>query len=122
MCVFFSRQAKGRVTLQTLQPSARVKGLVGSHGQVVHPTKEVLRTKKSNAGKVPTPPSTGKIHIFEDESSGMGHKKTPKTPKLEDRGVQTDTSELDDFTSLTSGKPFRNTFIIGNQQKFLLFV
>lgn len=88
------------MSLQTLQPSARVKGLVGPHGQIVHPAKEVLKSKRSNVGKVPTPPSTGKLHIFEDESRGMELKKN----KSEDKGIQTETSELDDFKSLTSGK------------------
>lgn len=84
-----------RVSLQTLQPSAKTKGLVGSHGQIIHHSKE-QKLKQKN----PTVP--GKIQVFEDQSSNTTHKKN----KVEERGVQTDPIELEAPKPLSSGIGF----------------
>lgn len=81
-----------RVSLQTLQPSARTKGLVGSHGQIVHHSKE-QKLKQKN----PTMP--GKIQVFEDRSSSTVQKKN----KVEERGIQTDPIELEAPKLISSG-------------------
>lgn len=100
-------QVKGRVTLQTLQPSARVKGLVGSHGQIVHPGKEAVKSKSVKNSNHTA--GLGKIQVFEDESSQNGRLK-PKSPQVEERGIQTDPAESQDFKTLTSGMLYLSVF------------
>lgn len=80
--------------MQTLQPLAKSKGLVGSHGQIIHPSKDTRLVKKPQA-------NIGKIHIFEDESSKIKPKKT--ILKMEEKEVQTDESSLSDLKSITTG-------------------
>ncbi|XP_046438991.1 geminin-like [Daphnia pulex] len=83
--------AAQRVTLQTLQPSAKTKGLVGSHGQIIHHGKDLKSKQK-------TPSIQGKIQVFEDKTSNTG----PKKNMVEDRGVQTDPIELEESKSKTA--------------------
>lgn len=84
------------MTLQTLQPSAKNKGLVGSHGQIIHHSKDKAKVKSSSG--------SNKIHVFEDKSSTISQKKN----KMEERGVQTEPVESDEVKSLTTG----NSYII----------
>lgn len=84
--------AAQRVTLQTLQPSARTKGLVGSHGQIVHHGKDSKSKQKTQ----------GKIQVFEDKTSNTAQKKI----MMEDRGVQTDPVVMEGSKSTTSGISF----------------
>ena len=87
--------AAQRVTLQTLQPSAKTKGLVGSHGQIIHHGKDLKSKQKIQL-------SQGKIQIFEDKTSNTGQKKN----MVEDRGVQTDPIESESLKSTTVGMLF----------------
>ncbi|EFX88663.1 hypothetical protein DAPPUDRAFT_220880 [Daphnia pulex] len=80
-----------RVTLQTLQPSAKTKGLVGSHGQIIHHGKDLKSKQKTQSIQ-------GKIQVFEDKTSNTG----PKKNMVEDRGVQTDPIELEESKSKTA--------------------
>ncbi|KAK4019937.1 geminin [Daphnia magna] len=82
--------AAQRVTLQTLQPSARTKGLVGSHGQIVHHGKDSKSKQKTQ----------GKIQVFEDKTSNTAQKKI----MMEDRGVQTDPVVMEGSKSTTSAE------------------
>jgi len=80
-----------------------VKGLVGSHGQIVHPGKEAVKSKSiKNSNHTG---GLGKIQVFEDESSQNGRLK-PKSPQVEERGIQTDPAESQDFKTLTSGNGY----------------
>ncbi|XP_046643564.1 geminin-like [Daphnia pulicaria] len=83
--------AAQRVTLQTLQPSAKTKGLVGSHGQIIHHGKDLKSKQKTQSIQ-------GKIQVFEDKTSNTG----PKKNMVEDRGVQTDPIELEESKSKTA--------------------
>jgi hypothetical protein len=78
--------------LQTLQPSAKTKGLVGSHGQINHHGKDLKSKQKTQSIQ-------GKIQVFEDKTSNTG----PKKNMVEDRGVQTDPIELEESKSKTAG-------------------
>lgn len=81
--------------MQTLQPLANLKGLVGSHGQIIHSSKETKFVKKPQA-------TTGKLQIFEDESRHTKPKKT--VLKMEEKEVQTEESSFNDLKSMTTGK------------------
>ena len=78
--------------MQTLQPSAKTKGLVGSHGQIIHHGKDFKSKQKTQSIQ-------GKIQVFEDKKSNTG----PKKNMVEDRGVQTDPIELEGSKSTTTG-------------------
>lgn len=82
-----------RVSLQTLQPSAKTKGLVGPHGQIVHHGKDLKSKPKSQ------PLQPGKIQVFEDRGSNIGQKKN----KMEERAVQTDPIEVDEVKPILAG-------------------
>lgn len=84
-----------RVSLQTLQPSARTKGLVGSHGQIVHHGKEQKLKQKHST-------MAGKIQVFEDRTSNPSQKKG----KMEEKGIQTDPTEFEATKLITSGNFF----------------
>lgn len=87
--------------MQTLQPSAKIKGLVGSHGQIIHSTKDGLKPKHVNP-KIPASLGSSKIHVFEDESSSK-HPAKLKSTQVEERGVQTDMPVNEELKSITSG-------------------
>jgi hypothetical protein len=89
---FLNVFAAQRVTLQTLKPSAKTKGLVGSHGQIIHHGKDLKSKQKTQSIQ-------GKIQVFEDKTSITG----PKKNRVEDQGVQTDPIELEESKSKTAG-------------------
>lgn len=83
---------KARVTLQTLQPSAKAKGLVGKDS-----VKSTKPTKKVQA-------VNGKIHVFEDSVNSVTQPKK-NVATMEDKNVQTeDVGTSDDIKSMTTGK------------------
>jgi hypothetical protein len=84
--------------LQTLQPSAKTKGLVGSHGLVSNSNLKDTTTLTKPRQKVQTN-LTSKIAVFEDKASIDESKKN----KVEDRGVQTETGLLEASHLVTGG-------------------
>merc|ERR1711911_115711 len=81
-----------RVTLQTLQPSAKVKGLVGSCGLVMN------KGKDGALGKPRRKVSSTKITVFEDKSPEYQTKK----PEMQECGVQTELETSEAIRSMIS--------------------
>ena len=96
ICIFQFKVKGQRVTLQTLQPSAKVKGLVGSSGLVVNGSmgKDLKPRRKTSQS------SSVKIAVFEDKAREAEVRKN----RVEDRGVQTECETSSAIQSMISGK------------------
>ena len=78
--------------MQTLQPSAKVKGLVGKDS-----VKSTKPTKKVQA-------VNGKIHVFEDSSTSNVSQPKKTAVTMEDKDVQTEDFAVEDqIKSMTTG-------------------